>query len=233
MDSMFRFILTCLLILAVAACKPQTPPAPMAEVQASSLPKIVVKAEREMLFTHATTSGTFATVDKLDKVPEGRRGWVRVVDLSIKPARRMDHELVYVADLRTPGEDGAFPHVVMSRTAFESAALGRASQGATDPPPAPGKIGAGSGQVILYATAWCGACKTARKYLTERGVPYVDKDIEQDQAAAQELLAKAKAAGVSASGVPVLDVGGTLVQGFDQARIEALLQEMKPPADER
>ena len=218
-------------MLSLAACKPQTPPAPVQEVQASSLPKIVVKAHREMLFTHATDAGSFTTVDKLDKVPEGRRGWVRVVDLGIKPARRMDHELVYVADLRTPGDDGAFPHVVMSRAAFESAAIGRAQQGATDPAPAPGQAGQGTGQVVLYSTAWCGACKTAREYLSDRGIPYVDKDIEKDQAAAQELLAKAKAAGVSASGVPVIDVGGTLVQGFDRSRIEALLSDMKPPAD--
>ena len=229
---MFR-LLPFFLVLSLAACKEQTPPAPVQEVQASSLPKIVVKADREMLLTHATTAGTFTTVDKLDKVPQERRGWVRVVDLGIKPGRRMDHELVYVADLRTPGDDGAFPHVVMSRAAFESAALGRAGAGATDPPPPPGKASAGHGQVILYATSWCGACKTARQYLSQRGVPYIEKDIEEDQAAAQELLAKAKAAGVSASGVPVLDVGGTLVQGFDQARIEALLDDMRPPAEEK
>ncbi len=216
------------MFLAFPACKDQVPPSPAVQVQASALPKIKVTEGKKMLFTHASGGGTFTTIDELAKVPKLRRGWVRVVDLTIKAGRRMDHELVYVADLRSPGKDGAFPYVVMSRAAFESAALGRAGQGATDPPPAKGGAGPSTGQVVLYSTSWCGACKSARQYLTGAGVPFVEKDIEKDQAAAQELLAKAKAAGVSPSGVPVLDVGGTLVQGFDQSRIEALLEDMKP-----
>ena len=226
---MNRSVFLCLVLAAsLPGCKKQAPPAPQTQVQASSLPQITVKEGKKMLFTHAAAGGAFETTDDLKKVPQGRRGWVRVIDLGMKAARRMDHELVYVADLRAPGKDGAYPYVVMARAAYESAATGRAGQGATDPAPARGT--ASTGQVVLYSTSWCGACRTARQWLTGRGVAFVEKDIEKDQAAAQELLAKAKAAGVSPSGVPVLDVGGTLVQGFDQARIEALLEDMKPAA---
>lgn len=217
--------LALVLGLGWSGCKEQAPPAPE-EVQASSLPAITITAKSKLLLTHATAEGTFTTVDSPDKVPEGRRGWVRVVDLAQKPEQRQDHELVYVADLRSPRDDGSYPYVVMSRQAFESAALGRARAGATDPEPAPGEAGAGAehDQVILYSTAWCGACKAARAYLSGKGVPFVEKDIEKDSAASAELLRKARAAGISASGVPVIDVGGTLMQGFDRQRLDALLE---------
>ncbi len=223
-----------LLLLACApaatGCRGRPPPAPAEQVQASSLPRIKVNAQRKLLLTHAQADGTFVTVDQLDAVPEDRRGWVRVVDLALKPEQRRDHELVYVADLRQAAPGGDYPYVVMSRLAFESAAVGRAAQGASDPPasqPAPaGKAGA----VILYATSWCGACRAAREFMTANGIPFVERDIEKDPAAAAELLAKARAAGISASGVPVIDVGGTLMQGFDAQRLRALLapKEQKP-----
>jgi len=218
-----KYIVFLLAVLTLAAaCRKSTPPSPAHQVQASSLPKITIGPKSKLLLTYAAADGTFATVDKMDKVPQGRQGWVRVVDLSMKPERRKDHELVYVADLRTPAKDESYPYVVMSRLAFESAAVGRAAQGATAKPTSP-MAGAEPGQVILYTTSWCPACRSAREYMTEQGIPFIEKDIEKNQEAAAELLAKARAAGISASGVPVLDVGGTLMQGFDAERLKALL----------
>jgi glutaredoxin len=78
-------------------------------------------------------------------------------------------------------------------------------------------------RIILYGTAWCGACAKARAYLRQRGIAFDDKDIERDPAAAAELARKAARAGISPERVPVLDVRGTLLQGFDQRRLEALL----------
>jgi glutaredoxin len=219
-------ITAALWTVLAAACHEDQPPLPEQQVAASSLPAIKVRPQSKLLLTYARPDGSFETVDKLDKVPEGRRGWVRVVDLSVKPEQRRDHELVYVADLRKPGKDGSYPYVVMSRVAFESAAVGRAGQGATDKPSSR-PAAAGGARVILYATAWCPACRQARQYMTQKGIPFVEKDIEKDQAAAAELLAKAKAAGISSSGVPVLDVGGTLMQGFSADRLEALLQQQR------
>jgi glutaredoxin-like YruB-family protein len=110
----------------------------------------------------------------------------------------------------------------MSRGAFEAAALSRARAGATEPPPRTPTRTAGA-KVILYATSWCPACRSARAYMQSKGIPFVEKDIEKDSAAASELMEKAKAAGVSASGVPVLDINGSLMQGFDPQRLDELL----------
>jgi glutaredoxin len=210
-------------ITLLVGCREPAPPTQ--EVQASALPKIAVKTTAKLLLTYATSGGSFETVNRLDKVPEDRRGWVRVVDLSIKPERRADHELVYVADLREKRKDGSYPYVVMSRAAYEAAAVGGARAGATAPAAAVPK--SGSPAVILYATAWCPACRSAREYMRENGIPFVEKDIEKDQSAATELLEKARRAGISATGVPVLDVRGTLMQGFNPERLRALLGDKK------
>ncbi len=81
----------------------------------------------------------------------------------------------------------------------------------------------GKGGVILYSTSWCGYCTQARAWLKRRGVPFVEKDVERDPAAAKELAGKRARAGIRSGGVPVIDVGGSLVLGFDKPRLEQLL----------
>ncbi len=217
----FRSVIAITLTLTlggVSSCHKAAPPAPEQQVQASALPKIEVReAAKKMLFIFVKSGQSFETVDSPKKVPKGRRGWVRVLDLRKKPGQRKDHELVYVADLRQ-AEKGVYPYVVMSRRAFEAAAINRLKAGVTAPAAKPGEAKG----VVLYSTQWCGACRSARQWLDEQGIAYVEKDIEKDSAAADELLRKAKTAGISASGVPVLDINGTLVQGFDPGRIKSL-----------
>jgi len=215
-----------LLAILLTGCRKAEPPAP--RVEASKLPAISVTPKAKLLYTYAATGASFETVPELARVPEGSRGWVRVVDVTLQPDRRLDHELVYVADLREARKDGTFPYVVMSRSAFETAAANRATPGATAPASRPAVGGtpapaAGGARVTLYSTSWCPACRSARQYLSERKIPFVEKDIEKDQAAAGELLEKARAQGIDASGVPVLDVNGTLMQGFDPAKLNDLL----------
>jgi glutaredoxin len=208
----------------LSACRRSAPPAPP-PVEASALPAIQVRATSKMLFTFVGEGGAFQTVNELAKVPEGSRGWVRVLDLAMKPEKRRDLELVYVADLRQARSDGAYPYVVMSRGAFESLALNRSRPGAAAPAsqPAAATAGGAAGRVILYSTSWCPACRSARQYLTEKGIPFVEKDIEKDAGAAEELMQKARRQGISTSGVPVLEVNGTLLQGFDPDRLAELL----------
>ena len=75
----------------------------------------------------------------------------------------------------------------------------------------------------LYSTTWWGYCTRARRVLQQRGVDFVEKDIEKDRDAAAELKQKRAAAGIRSGGVPVIDVRGTLVLGFDQPKLEQLL----------
>jgi glutaredoxin len=78
-------------------------------------------------------------------------------------------------------------------------------------------------EVIVYGTSWCGWCRKTRDWLRERDIAFVDKDVERDRDAAEELAKKAAEQHVSSRGVPIIDARGTLVHGFDpRALSEAL-----------
>ncbi|OHD62608.1 MAG: NrdH-redoxin [Spirochaetes bacterium GWF1_41_5] len=76
--------------------------------------------------------------------------------------------------------------------------------------------------IKLYSTPSCGYCKLAKSFLRERGVQFTEYDVSVDQRRAEEMLAKSRQ-----QGVPVLDINGSVVIGFDKPRIENLLQRIK------
>ena len=235
-----RLIAITLLIAAVASCKrpaPEAPPAPPAGMPAT----IEVLKGGRWLFTYAEASGTFATTDKPESVPEPARSLVRVLDPAA-PDKAGSAGQVYVTNLNEVLGKGKASARVMSREAFETAALAGYPTGESSPMAAqrmhpaplpaldggvaPAKPSAGGAPVVtIYGTSWCGACRAARQYLTERKIPFADKDIERDADAAHELAEKAAKMGIPTDRVPVIDVRGRLLLGFDKARIEALLGE--------
>jgi len=78
-------------------------------------------------------------------------------------------------------------------------------------------------KVIVYSTNWCAYCKMAEKYFTDKSVSFVDKNIEEDAAAHKELMDKI---GGNFRGVPVIDIAGTIILGFDRPKIDAALKAM-------
>jgi glutaredoxin len=83
---------------------------------------------------------------------------------------------------------------------------------------------ANTNDVILYMTSWCGYCRKAGAFLNARKVFFTEKNIEEDPEASKELAQKAARAGVKPQGVPVIDVRGKLVLGFDQNALDRALQ---------
>lgn len=79
-------------------------------------------------------------------------------------------------------------------------------------------------KVTIYSTTWCAFCKTEKQYLDKLGVAYVEKDIETDKEAYNELMSKN---GGTFQGVPVTDIDGELVLGFDRAKIDTILKDKK------
>lgn len=237
--SVHRLILRALILLVVgaAACKKGAPPAPPPSAK-TDLPPFEISKDATLLFTFVEPKGSFATVDKADAVPEGARRLVRVVDPAKGEAERRDTSSVYVADLRELLAQGKTQARPLSREAFETGALAQLPPGessalggphgpALPDEPAEGGLDAGKASgpavVTLYGTPWCGACKAARQYLAAKRIPFAYKDIENDQAAAAELQRKAARLGIPADRVPILDVRGRLLVGFDKTRLEALL----------
>lgn len=71
-------------------------------------------------------------------------------------------------------------------------------------------------KVIIYTTTWCGFCRMAKDYMDKLGVEYKEEDVERDPAAAQAAVQKS-----GQMGVPVIDVNGTIILGFDRPRLDA------------
>ena len=71
--------------------------------------------------------------------------------------------------------------------------------------------------VTVYSTPWCAFCKTEKQWLDSLGVKYLSKDIEEDEAAKEELLSKLDG---QFQGVPTTDIGGEMIVGFDRPKLE-------------
>ncbi len=77
----------------------------------------------------------------------------------------------------------------------------------------------GNVTVILYKTSWCGPCKRAGAYIRSLGANLVEYDIEKDESKRDEM--KRKSGGFS--GVPLIDIEGTIIRGYNAAAIKAAL----------
>ncbi|MBY8959911.1 MULTISPECIES: glutaredoxin family protein [unclassified Pseudomonas] len=73
-------------------------------------------------------------------------------------------------------------------------------------------------RVVLYATDWCGYCKQTRRFLDSKGIPFKEFDIEKDAEARKAYEA------LGGRGIPLIDVNGTLIRGFDPDEILAALK---------
>ena len=74
--------------------------------------------------------------------------------------------------------------------------------------------------VTVYSADWCAFCHAAKRYLESKGVDFSVKDVEHDIANANEAVQKS-----GQMGIPVLDIDGTIIIGFDRPRIDAVLRE--------
>lgn len=211
------------------ACEDEKPPAPPAvgspdapAEQATAAEAFYEPGAAAAVLTYAGDRGTFADTSKPEAVPEEARGLVRVRLLEGQAA---PPGMVWAANLRTPEPDGRYRLQAVARDMFEELALGQGRASAVELPQGlePPPTVAATGNVVVYKTAWCGVCKQVEAYLKKKGVPYEAKDIEKDRQAAAELQAKAQASNVRTGSVPVIDVRGQLIVGFDRARLEKLL----------
>lgn len=215
-------------LLAALACAPERPPAPDDDrPRAAAEPALAEPAwldadHDSFVLTYAGDRGAFLDAKTIAEVPEGARGLVGVNLLAQRPPPGE----VWVTNLLEPADDGRYPLKTVPRGQFEEIVLGSGRSSAFSLPEGlvlPDVEPAREGPIVVYKTAWCGVCKQLEAYLDRKGVEYVAKDIEKDRDAAAELAAKAKQAGVPTGSVPMIDVGGELLRGFDRARLEKLL----------
>lgn len=73
-------------------------------------------------------------------------------------------------------------------------------------------------QVTIYSATWCAFCHAAKDYLDKKGIKYTDKDVDSSPEIAQEAM---KVSGQT--GIPVLNIDGKIIIGFDRPKIDAAL----------
>ncbi len=73
--------------------------------------------------------------------------------------------------------------------------------------------------VTIYSTPSCGYCRKAKDYLQSKHVPFTEYNVAQNQAKAEEMVRKS-----GQMGVPVLDVNGRIIVGFNQPEIDRALR---------
>ena len=74
-------------------------------------------------------------------------------------------------------------------------------------------------EIIIYSTPTCPYCVQAKQYLKENGYKFKGIDVSADEEKAKEMVEKS-----GQMGVPVIDIGGTIIVGFDREKIEAALK---------
>lgn len=74
--------------------------------------------------------------------------------------------------------------------------------------------------VTVYTTSTCPWCVKAKQYLGSKGIEYKEMNVSQDPQAAREMIEKS-----GQRGVPVLDINGHIVVGFDKPQIDEFLSE--------
>ncbi len=84
---------------------------------------------------------------------------------------------------------------------------------------APERALASQKDVIVYTTSWCGWCRKTLAFLDEQGIDYENRDIEAEDAWREELEEK-----TGSTSIPVVEIEGELVRGYDPARIRQLLE---------
>jgi glutaredoxin-like YruB-family protein len=73
-------------------------------------------------------------------------------------------------------------------------------------------------KVTIYTTPTCGFCHLAKAYFAENKVAYEEKNVATDLNAREEMVQLTQQ-----TGVPVINIDGSAVVGFDQQRIAQLL----------
>jgi glutaredoxin-like YruB-family protein len=73
-------------------------------------------------------------------------------------------------------------------------------------------------KVNVYSTSTCPFCIRAKQYLKDNNIEFVNFDVGADHAKAEEMMKKS-----GQMGVPVIDIEGEIIVGFDKEKIRESL----------
>lgn len=73
-------------------------------------------------------------------------------------------------------------------------------------------------KITIYTTPTCVYCKATKAFFKENNVSYEERDVSVGAKARDEMIAKS-----NQMGVPVIDIDGQIVTGFDKAKLQELI----------
>jgi glutaredoxin len=76
----------------------------------------------------------------------------------------------------------------------------------------------------VYGAEWCYPCHQAVMFFEDKDVCVINKNIELDQGAREEMKSKLNSANLSSGTIPVIEVGGELIVGFSNETASDLLE---------
>ena len=79
--------------------------------------------------------------------------------------------------------------------------------------------GGNMSKIIVYGTPTCPYCTRAKAYFSDKNINIEYVDISQDSAKGEEMVKKS-----GQMGVPVIDIDGSIIVGFDREKIEETLK---------
>ena len=77
-------------------------------------------------------------------------------------------------------------------------------------------------KIIIYGAEWCAFCHQAMRYLDGLKVKYTYKNVDLSNDDARAAVEKS-----GQTGIPVIDIDGTIIIGFDRPRIDQALKDKK------
>lgn len=77
-------------------------------------------------------------------------------------------------------------------------------------------------KISVYTAEWCAFCHATTDYLNKLGVEFSEKDVEEKQEYMEEAIQKS-----GQTGIPVINIDGTIIVGFDRPKIDTVLKEKK------
>lgn len=72
--------------------------------------------------------------------------------------------------------------------------------------------------VSIYSSPTCHFCHLAKDFFTKHNIQFTDYDVAIDPSVIQEAIEKS-----GQMGVPVIDVDGNIIVGFDEPKLRELL----------
>ena len=73
-------------------------------------------------------------------------------------------------------------------------------------------------RIRIYFSPLCPFCRQAKQFFDQKGIKYETINVLKDQESTKALIAL-----TGQTGVPVIDIDGTLIMGFDRNKIEEAL----------